>query len=61
MNRKNLLRKIAYLEFASEQLTTELQYVDKLMRLIGFPEGLETLKVVAHEVILEEDEEESDS
>jgi hypothetical protein len=48
-----LLRKIAYLEFATEQLTTELRYVDSLLRIVGFPNGLGTVKVAAEEIIEE--------
>lgn len=50
-------QKIAYLEFVNDQLLSEIQYIDRLLRLIGFPEGLETIKSAAQEVI-EEDEEE---
>jgi len=50
-----LEKKIAYLEFINDQLASEIQYVDRLLRLIGFPEGLETIKSAAQEVIEEED------
>ncbi len=50
-----LEKKIAYLEFVNDQLHSEIQYVDSLLRLIGFPEGLETIKSAAQEVIEEED------
>lgn len=56
MNRKNLLRKIAYLEFINDQLLTELRYVDKLLRIVGFPHGLETVKTAAKEVMRREEE-----
>lgn len=48
-------KKIAYLEFVNDQLTSEIHYVDRLLKLIGFPEGLETIKSAAQEVIEEED------
>jgi hypothetical protein len=48
-------KKIAYLEFVNDQLISEIQYVDRLLRLIGFPEGLETIKSAAQEVMEEED------
>ena len=57
MNRKNLLRKVAYLEFATDQLLTELRYIDKLLRIVGFPNGLETVKSAAQEVMRREEEE----
>jgi len=50
-----LEKKIAYLEFVNDQLTSEIHYVDRLLKLIGFPEGLETIKSAAQEVIEEED------
>jgi hypothetical protein len=49
-----LERRIAYLEFVNDQLMSEIHYVDRLLRLIGFPEGLETIKNAAQEVIDEE-------
>lgn len=47
-------KKIAYLEFVNDQLISEIHYVDRLLRLIGFPEGLETIKSAAQDVIEEE-------
>lgn len=49
-----LEKKIAYLEFVNDQLLAEIHYVDNLLRLIGFPEGLETIKSAAKETIEEE-------
>lgn len=48
-------RQIAYLEFVNDQLMSEINYIDRLLRSIGFPEGLQTIKNVASEVIEEED------
>lgn len=48
-------KKIACLEFANDQLVSELNYIDQLLRLIGFPEGIETIKSAAQEVMEEED------
>ena len=48
-------KKIAYLEFVNDQLLSEIQYVDHLLRSIVFPEGLNTIKSAAQEVIEEED------
>lgn len=53
---KALEKKVAYLEFMNDQLSTELRYVDNLLRVIGFPDGLETIKSAAEEVIEEEEE-----
>ncbi len=49
-----LEKRIAYLEFANDQLTSELEYVDRLLKLIGFTDGLKTIKNAALEVIEEE-------
>ena len=51
MTKKQLLKKIAILEFMNDQLSTEVSYVDQLMRLIGFAGGLETVKATAQEII----------
>jgi len=56
MDSKILEKKLAYMEFVNDQLATELRYVDNLLRVIGFPEGLETIKSAAEEVIEEEEE-----
>ena len=48
-------QKIAYLEFVNDQLISEIHYVDRLLKIIGFPDGLETIKSAAQEVIEEED------
>ena len=54
MHMKKLLEKIAQLEFMNDQIATELQYVDRLLRSIGFSEGLKTVKTAAKE-LYEED------
>lgn len=54
-NEQRLLQKIAQLEFEHDQLEAEIQYVDKLLRSVGFTNGLETVKVTALELL--EDEE----
>lgn len=51
MTKLQLLKKIAYLESVNDQLSTEVSYVDKLMRLAGFSGGLETVKATAQEII----------
>jgi hypothetical protein len=48
-----LEKKVAYLEFVNDQLLSEIHYIDNLLRLIGFPEGLETIKSAAKEAIEE--------
>lgn len=51
MNTKQLLRKLAYLEFINDQLTAELRYIDEVMRAIGFSDGLNTVKSAAEELL----------
>lgn len=51
MTKAQLLKKIAYLESVNDQLSTEVVYVDHLMRLIGFSEGLLTVKATAQEIL----------
>lgn len=54
MHMKNLLKKLAYLESANDQLSTELSYVDTLLRSIGFTDGLATVKTAAKELYEQE-------
>ncbi len=54
MHMKKILEKIAYLEFVNDQLTTELQYVDRLLKSVGFTDGLTTVKQAAKELFEEE-------
>ena len=54
MEKRDLLKKLAYLEFVNDQLSTEVIYVDNLLKAVGFPEGLESVKDVAHELIDEQ-------
>lgn len=50
MKKKDLEKEIAKLETLTDHLTTELGYVDHLMRLVGFSNGLETVKITAKEL-----------
>lgn len=54
MHMKNVLKKVAYLEFVNDQLSTELRYVDKLLRAVGFTDGLVTVKQAAQELCEQE-------
>lgn len=51
MTKAQLLRKIAVLESVNDQLLTEVNYVDDLMRMIGFSDGLRTVKATAQEIV----------
>ena len=54
MHMEKLLEKIARLEFANDQIVTELQQTDKLLRAIGFSEGLKGVKSAARELLEQE-------
>ena len=50
MSNQDLEKKIAQLESVNDQLYSELCYVDQLMRMVGFTEGLATVKCTAQEI-----------
>jgi hypothetical protein len=54
MNKEELLKKISELESINDQLISEIRYLDKLLKQVGFEEGLKTLKFAAKE-LLEQD------
>lgn len=57
MKKVDLQKKVAHLESINDHLQTELGYLDQLMRLVGFAEGLETVKATARELYeIEHDE-----
>lgn len=60
MTKAQLQKRVAYLESINDQLMTEVNYVDHLMRLLGFSEGLQSVKASAQEILdqaeVEEDE-----
>ncbi len=51
MTKTQLLKKIALLESLNDQLSTEVTYVDQLMRMVGFSQGIDTIKATAEEMI----------
>ncbi len=51
MNKTQLAKKIAYLEFVNDQLDTEITYIDTLLKSVGFPRGLASAKEVALELL----------
>ncbi len=57
MTTQELHQKIAFLEFQQDQLTSELQHIDFLLRSIGFPDGLYSIKETAQELLNAQDEE----
>jgi len=56
MTEEELRKKIAYLEMVNDQLTTELSDLDELLRSVGFPHGLVSVKLVAEELLEYEDD-----
>lgn len=56
-SKEDLLKKMAQLESMNDQLQTELVNLDKLMRAVGFTNGLETVKATALELLNSENPE----
>jgi hypothetical protein len=50
MDNEKLQERIAQLEFQNDQLVAELEYVDQLLRSVGFTEGLKSVKAAAQEL-----------
>lgn len=55
---ESLIKRISELESINDQLLTEINNLDELLRRVGFEQGLKSLKYAAVEMI-EEDEEEN--
>lgn len=51
MTKTQLRKKIALLETLNDYLQTEVDYIDQLMTLVGFSEGIKTVKQTAQEMI----------
>ena len=51
MNNEELLNKVARLESVNDFLETEICDLDRLMKMVGFKNGLETIKATAKELI----------
>lgn len=49
--REQLLKRIASLEFEEDQLRSELSYTDQLLRAVGFPQGLYSIKEIAQDML----------
>lgn len=50
MNSQELMRQVARLESMNDHLLAEIGEIDQLMRLLGFVEGINTLKQSAREL-----------
>lgn len=53
MGEDQMMRKISQLEFQNDQLVAEMEYIDMLLRRVGFSEGLETVKWAAKDIVEE--------
>lgn len=51
MKHRDLLKKIAKLETINDQLSAEINYLERLTRALGFADGLKTLKAAAIEML----------
>jgi len=51
MSDKKYKKEIAHLESINDQLQAEFNHLDKLLRQIGFDEGIATLKEAAKEML----------
>ncbi len=58
MEKEKMLKRISELETINDQLLTELNYLDQLLKQIGFEQGLITLKAAAQELIEEDNQRE---
>jgi hypothetical protein len=56
MEKEELLKRISELESFNDQLLSEIRYLDRLLKEVGFEEGLKTLKFAAEELIEQEKE-----
>ena len=54
MEREQMQKRISELETLNDQLVTELNYLDRLLRQVGFENGLMTLKAAAQELLEDE-------
>lgn len=50
-SKEQLIKRMAYLEFVEDQLSSELIYLDRLLRNVGFPRGLLSVKEVARDIL----------
>lgn len=54
MNEELLQQKVAHLESYNDHLLGELAYIDSLLKDVGFPRGVESIKLAAQELLDEE-------
>lgn len=56
MKTKAPQKKLARLEFIHDQLEAEIQYINNLLKSVGFPNGIDSAKEVAFELIEQQKE-----
>ena len=54
MEQEKMLKRISELETLNDQLVAEINYLDTLLRRVGFENGLLTLKMAAQELLDDE-------
>ncbi len=54
MEKEQMQKRISELETINDQLVAELSYLDRLLKEVGFENGLLTLKMAAQELLDEE-------
>jgi hypothetical protein len=54
MEKEQLQKRISELETLNDQLVAEINYLDRLLKEVGFENGLLTLKMAAQELLDEE-------
>ncbi len=54
MEKEQMQKRISELETLNDQLVAELNYLDRLLKEVGFENGLLTLKMAAQELLDEE-------
>ena len=52
---KDLEKRLKSLRVEKELLMQEIENIDSLLRLIGFPRGIESIRKVARDVVERED------
>ena len=58
IEKETLIKKLSEMESMNDQLVSELRFLDRLLRKVGFEEGLKTLKSAAQELIEQDGKEE---
>lgn len=50
-DKEHYKKKIAHLETLNDQLQAEFQYLNKILKQLGFAQGIKTLKEAAQEIL----------